>query len=68
MADRSVNVVANKFEYEFVGWPEGPYFRWRIILENDYEIKGTANSVKQAHRRAKRAYKRYLRMERVINP
>ena len=68
MVDRSVIVVANKFEYEVVAYFNGSYYKWKIRLDNGQYIAGKANSVRQCYRRARRAYKLHLKMERLINP
>lgn len=56
-----------KFEYEIVHPMLGQsYYKWEIVFENGYCIRGQANSVRQAYRNARRSLKRYRKMQRLL--
>ena len=58
-----------KFEYEYISFiASRGYYKWKIRLDNGQYIAGKANSVRQCYRKARRAYKLHLKMERLINP
>ena len=57
----------NNFQYERVDPYLGyPYYKWKLRY-NGYEIRGEADTIRQAFRNAKKALKRYKRMVKHLN-